>query len=79
MIIPLAKPGRSANSEGKMVKESRTKGAAAETEAEFVQIRLQIVFWQTVIGTQNKGLRIADDDVQPMKQAGTEIVSLMLM
>ncbi len=79
MIIPLAKPGRRADSECKTVNESRAKGAAAETEAEFVQVRLQIVFWQTVIGPQNECLRIADHDVQPMKQAGTGMVSLMLM
>ncbi len=56
MIIPLAKPNRSAYSEGKTIKESRAKGAAAKTEAEFVQIRLQIVFWETVIGAQNECL-----------------------
>jgi len=49
MIIPLAKPGRSADSEGKTVKESKAKGAATETETEFVQIRLQILFQSEIV------------------------------
>lgn len=44
MIIPLAQPAGNANSEDKAIKEGRSKRAARETEAKFVQIGLQIVF-----------------------------------
>ena len=68
MVIPLVQPDRRANSQGQAIQKGWTKGAAAKTEAELVQIGLQVIFWQTMIGTQNESFGVADHDVQPVQQ-----------
>ena len=45
----------------------------------FIEIGLEIVLSQTMIGTPNKSFRIANHDIQPMEQSGTGIVGLMLV
>ena len=40
MIIPLAQPGGSTDSEGQAIKWRRSKGATAEADTKFVEIGL---------------------------------------
>ena len=79
MVIPLVQPDRRANGPGQAVQKSGTEGAAAKTEAELVQIGLQVIFWQTMIGTQNESFGVAEHDVQPVQQTGVGIERLVLM
>ena len=79
MVIPLVQPERRGNGEGKAVQKSGTEGAAAKTEAELVQIGLQVFFWQTMIGSQNECFGVSDHDVQPVQQTRVGIERLVLM
>ena len=79
VVIPLVQPNRSTNSKNQAVEQAGAKVAATETEAVFIQIRLQVGLGQTMIGTQDKRFRIADDNVQPMEQPGVGIVNFMLV
>ena len=79
MVIPLAQPGRSADSKGQPFQQTGTKVTAAEAEAKFVEVSLEVLLGQTMIRTQDECLGIADHDVKPMKQAGVGIIRLVFM
>ena len=68
MVIPLIQPERRGNSQGQAVQKSGAERAATKTKAELVQIGLQVIFWQAMIGTQNECFGVADHDVQPVQQ-----------
>ena len=67
VVIPLAQPNRSTNSDGPTLNQRPTEVTASETEGELIQIGLKILFGQSMISAQNKCLGVADDDVQPME------------
>ena len=52
-----------------MLQQCRAKVAAGETEGILVQIGLEVLLGQAMIGTQDKRLSVVDHDVQPMEKA----------
>ena len=79
MVIPLNKPNRRGNGESQAVQKNGAEGAAAKTETELVQKGLQVIFWQTMIGSQNKCFGVADYDVQPVQQTRVWVKRLVHM
>ena len=57
-----------------MAEEFSTKSASRETEAEFIEIRIQIFGRQSVKGAQDKGFRIAYHNMEPAQSATVWVV-----
>lgn len=53
--------------------------APAESEGKLIQVRLEMVCWQTVTGAWNKCFGIADHDMQPSEHTVAKVVVLVLM
>mgnify|MGYP005790202399 CR=1 FL=1 len=61
-------------SSAEMIEEFSTKSAARKTEAEFIEIRVQIFGRQPVKGAQDKGFRIAYHNMEPAQSAAVWVV-----
>lgn len=70
---------RAGGSEDQLLSQQAAKRATAEAEGKLVQIGLEMVCWQTVIGSQNKRFGIADHNMQPMEHTAVWVVVLMLV
>ena len=55
------------------------KVTAAEAEAIFVKVGLEVLLGQAMISTQDERLGVANHDMQPMEQTRVGIVGLVLM
>jgi len=79
MVLLLTPPNRHTDSQSQTFQQAGAKVAAAEAEAVFVKVGLEVLLVQAMIRTLDKRLGIADDDVQPVAQTGIGIVGLVLM
>ena len=70
---------RKCNGNKQTLREGGTEGTAGEAEAKLVQVGLQVMLGQTVVGSQNKSLGVAEYNVQPMKHTGTRVISTVFM
>ena len=68
MVIPLSQLNRCTNSQGQTLQQTGAKATAAETEAIFVEVGLEVLLGQAMVSTQDKCLGVANHDVQPMEQ-----------
>lgn len=63
VVIPLAQPSRRANSLGQALQKTGIKVTAAEAEAIFVKVGLEVLLGQAMISTQDERLGVANHDV----------------
>lgn len=60
-------------------KKIAPKEFAVKAEAKLIQIVLQMLARQAVVGAVHKSLCVSDDGVEPMKQTRSWVIDLVLM
>ena len=55
------------------------RSAATEAERKLIQVGLKMILGQTMVGSQNKRLGIADHNVQPVEHTAVRDIGLMFV